>query len=233
RGDSTLVMTFRDQNGTYRRLASVSKDRGENWSIPVLTNMPDSRSKQSAGNLPDGTAYLVGNPVTDKPRIPLAVTLSEDAYWFNTAYALRKGGNDLQPLRYEGLFKREGYHYPKSMVWGDHLYVSYATNKEDVEYTRVPLSSLKIDTSVVNSISPELGKGINIRFDVNGVVSISLEDFHRGGVVHIFGMNGQLLSTRKINHEELEIDMKDFSSGTYLIDVQTEKGRKVKMVKSW
>ena len=28
------------------------------------------------------------------------------------------------------------------MIWKDHLYVGYATNKEDVELTRVPLASL-------------------------------------------------------------------------------------------
>ena len=33
-------------------------------------------------------------------------------------------------------------HYPKSIVWNGFLYVAYATNKEDVELTRVPLSSL-------------------------------------------------------------------------------------------
>jgi hypothetical protein len=28
------------------------------------------------------------------------------------------------------------------VLWRDHLYVGYATNKEDVELTRVPLASL-------------------------------------------------------------------------------------------
>ena len=50
------------------------------------------------------------------------------------------GPSDLQPLRFEGRYKRPGYHYPKSVIWKDHLYVGYATNKEDVELTRVPLS---------------------------------------------------------------------------------------------
>ena len=45
RDDDTLVMVFRDQNSTYYKLASVSGDRGETWTTPILTNMPDSRSK--------------------------------------------------------------------------------------------------------------------------------------------------------------------------------------------
>lgn len=140
--NSNIVMVFRDQFSSFKRLASVSTDNGENWSEPVLTNMPDSRSKQSAGNLPDGTAYLVGNPVSNKQRFPLAIALSKNGEVFTKAYLLRAGGSDLQPLRYEGKYKRAGYHYPKSMVAGNFLYVAYTSNKEDVEYTRIPLESL-------------------------------------------------------------------------------------------
>ena len=137
-----LAMVFRDQNSTFRKLASVSTDRGETWSLPVLTDMPDSRSKQCAGNLPDGSAYLVGNPVHNKTRIPLVLTLSRDGITFDRACLLRGGGDDLQELRYSGKYKRAGYHYPKSIIWNGYLYVSYATNKEDVEFTRVPVDSL-------------------------------------------------------------------------------------------
>jgi hypothetical protein len=142
RVDGAVVMIFRDQQSTYRKLASVSTDRGATWSTPVLTNMPDSRSKQSAGNLPDGTAFQVNNPSGNKSRIPLVLMLSSDGKIFNKAYLLRSGGADLQPLRYAGRFKRAGYSYPKSVLWNGYLYVSYATNKEDVELTRVPVRNL-------------------------------------------------------------------------------------------
>jgi len=144
RSDGAVVMVFRDQNGTYRRLASVSIDRGQNWSTAAATEMPDSRSKQSAGNLPDGTAFMVGNPVENKIRIPLVVALSRDGRVFDRAYVLRRGGNDLQARRYAGKSKTPGYSYPKAMVWQDYLYVSYSTNKEDVEYTKVPAASLTL-----------------------------------------------------------------------------------------
>lgn len=55
-------MVFRDQDSSFRQLASESTDRGVTWATPVLTAMPDSRAKQSAGNLPDGTAFLVNAP---------------------------------------------------------------------------------------------------------------------------------------------------------------------------
>lgn len=135
------VMVFRDQTSSFRQLAAESCDAGETWTTPVLTGMPDSRAKQSAGNLPDGSAFLVNAPRAGKLRVPLAITLSRDGRLFDRSYLLR-GSADLQPLRFEGQYKRPGYHYPKSVIWNDHLYVGYATNKEDVELTRVPLSSL-------------------------------------------------------------------------------------------
>lgn len=142
RADGAIVMVFRDQDGSYRKLASMSGDRGATWTTPVLTDMPDSRAKQSAGNLPDGTAFQVNNPVTTNRRSPLVVTLSRDGHYFDKAFALRLGGNDLQAQRYTGKAKTLGYSYPKSLVHDGFLYVGYSVNKEDVAYTRVPLASL-------------------------------------------------------------------------------------------
>ena len=141
--DGSIVMLFRDQASSFRKLAAISRDRGETWSTPVVTEMPDSRAKQSAGNLPDGTAYQVNCPSGSKTRFPLVIILSQDGKLFDKAYLLRSGGADLQPKRFEGKYKRIGYSYPKSVIWKDYLYIAYATNKEDVELTRVPLHSLR------------------------------------------------------------------------------------------
>ncbi len=145
--DGTLVMMFRDQFSSFCSMASFSDDSGETWSKPELTTMPDSRSKQSAGNLPDGTAYLVNNPVRSKVRMPLVITLSKNGKNFDKAFLLRKGEGDIQPLRYQGKYKRLGYHYPKSMVHEGFLYVSYSVNKEEVEFARVPIGSLEMNES--------------------------------------------------------------------------------------
>ncbi len=142
RKDGALVMVFRDQQSGFRVLASESKDCGTSWSRVEKTDMPDSRAKQSAGNLPDGTAYLVNNPSGSKDREPLTITLSSDGQLFDRAYLLRAGGENLEGLRYEGLYKRKGFSYPKSFVWKEHLYVAYGENKEDIVVTRVPLGSL-------------------------------------------------------------------------------------------
>ncbi|WP_205827989.1 exo-alpha-sialidase [Microbulbifer sp. SH-1] len=145
REDGALVMVFRDQQGSFRVLASLSWDNGETWSSAQPTNLPDSRAKQSAGNLPDGTAYLVNNPSGSKNREPLAITLSGDGEMFDQAFLLRAGGAQLADPRYDGLYKRRGFSYPKSFVWKNHLYVAYGENKEDIVVTRVPLASLQAD----------------------------------------------------------------------------------------
>lgn len=142
--DGDVVMTFRDQGGSSMfKLAAVSEDDGETWSESVVTNIPDSRTKQSAGNLPDGTAYLAGSLTGTKTRHPLVLVLSADGETFTEGVVLRDSA-DLQPLRYTGKSKNLGYSYQKSFVWGEHLYVSYGTNKEDVEYTRVPLGDISL-----------------------------------------------------------------------------------------
>jgi hypothetical protein len=140
-GGQCAVMVFRDQASSYRQLAGESCDGGEHWSTPVLTTMPDARAKQSAGNLPDGSAFLVNAPNADRVRMPLALTLSADGRMFDRSFLLR-GRDTLPPLRHPGRYKRPGYHYPKSVVWNGSLYVAYAVNKEDIAVTRVPLASL-------------------------------------------------------------------------------------------
>ena len=141
--DGSIVMLFRDQNSTFRKLASVSTDRGESWTNPALTNFPDGRTKQCAGNLPDGTSFMVSCPANGKRRWPLVLQLSQDGRAFDRAVLLRSGSvNDLPPKRYEGRYKTVGYSYPKAMVWQDKLYIGYSTNKEDVECTMIPLNLL-------------------------------------------------------------------------------------------
>lgn len=142
--DSTLIMTMRDQRSSHRIPAAQSHDRGETWSNACVTNIPDSRAKQCAGNLPDGTAYIVNNPIQEKkPRVPLVITLSNDGRSFNRAYLLRSGSSDdLSPQRYVGKYKTIGYSYPKAMLHDGYLYIAYSMNKEVVQYTRIKVSKL-------------------------------------------------------------------------------------------
>lgn len=137
-----IVMVFRDQSSSFKMLAAVSKDNGETWSPVERTNMPDSRAKQSAGNINNGTAYLINNPTGNKTRHPLVLTLSQDGNRFTSAFLIRYSSN-LPPMLYKGKYKRAGYSYPKSIVWNNKIIVSYAINKEDIAITQIDISQFK------------------------------------------------------------------------------------------
>lgn len=229
--DGTAVMIFRDQNSSFKKLASVSTDRGETWTKAVLTDMPDSRSKQSAGNLPDGTAFMVSNPVNNKLRIPLVVTLSKDGYLFNQAYVLRKGGDGIQDLRTEGKAKRSGYHYPKSYIWNDYLYVSYATNKEDVELTRVPVSNLKfVETGIIQA---QAFIDVVISVNTNRELYIKTTAENYKGTVKIYNLNGKLINSMKLLNGESRLDMSSYTKGIYIARISNNKGSTAKRFIVW
>lgn len=142
RADGGIVMVFRDQNGSYKKLAAVSADNGVTWTTPVQTNMPDSRCKQSAGNLPSGVAFQVSDPSGSKSRFPLVLSLSKDGKLFDKAFLLRAQSEFPSAVTYTGTAKSLGYSYPKSTVWNGYLYVGYSVNKEAINITRIPLTSL-------------------------------------------------------------------------------------------
>lgn len=146
--DGTIVMLFRDQSSSFYKLVSVSKDRGETWTKTTLTSFPDARTKQCAGNLPDGTSFIVSCPVPAKRRWPLVLHLSGDGKKFDKAILLRSGNpGDLPSRSYDGRYKTLGYSYPKAIVHKGKLYISYSTNKEDVECTIVTIAKPKTTTA--------------------------------------------------------------------------------------
>ena len=135
--DGRLVLLMRDQNSSFVKLVSYSNDEGASWSAPVKTNIPDSRSKQCAGTLPDGRSFWVVNPTGNKSRRTLALALSQDGYLFNQAYTLLSS-QDLPAQRTKGRYKTLGYNYPKAFVQGDNLWIGLSFNKEDVVLVRIP-----------------------------------------------------------------------------------------------
>ena len=136
RADGSIVMLFRDQASSFMKLAAESRDRGESWTRPYLTDLIDSRSKQCAGNLPDGRAFIVGNPATSKDRTTLAVSFSDDGVEFDKAVILRSP-DGLSKQRYKGKYKTLGYSYPKAVIHRVWLYVTYSENKEKAMVTRI------------------------------------------------------------------------------------------------
>ncbi|MBQ9463554.1 MAG: exo-alpha-sialidase [Bacteroidales bacterium] len=136
--DGSLVMLMRDQASSFLKLASVSNDGGKSWTPPAITCIPDSRSKQCAGNLPDGTCFMVWNPAESKSRKALAIAFSDDGVVFDRAYLIA-GPADLKPRRYDGKYKTLGYSYPKAFVDNDILWISLSENKENALLFRLQL----------------------------------------------------------------------------------------------
>lgn len=134
--DGNLVMFMRDQASSFVKLYSISKDRGESWSAPSLTNIPDSRSKQCTGVLPDGRTFWVGNPTGNKSRTELVMGVSRDGYLYEETYLLG-GPSELPAQRAEGKYKTLGYNYPKAFVEGSEVWIGFSVNKEDVSVLRL------------------------------------------------------------------------------------------------
>ena len=142
RPDGTIVMLFRDQSSSFRKLVSYSTDSGVSFTKPAITDYLDGRTKQCAGNLPDGRAFMVSCPSGSKERWPLVLQLSKDGRTFNETITLRTK-EEVPPQRYEGRYKTLGYSYPKAFCSGSKLYIGYSVNKEDVECTIVTLNQPK------------------------------------------------------------------------------------------
>ena len=69
----------------------------------------------------------------------LAISLARDGLNFDRMAVIRFGP---PPQRYIGKFKGSGYQYPHSVVVGEHLWLIYSVNKEDIEVARIPLAQL-------------------------------------------------------------------------------------------
>ena len=149
RRNGTIVMLFRtrSENANAWIYASTSSDNGQSWTLPMKTNFPDATSRISAGNLPDGTAFVINNPSHSLGsvykfigrRSPLCIALSYDQEIFIRAYVIHQ--EKTQP-RFEGNNKLPGWQYPAAIVWKNHLYIVYSINKEDAGVTRIGLSDL-------------------------------------------------------------------------------------------
>lgn len=136
--DGTLLMLLR--SGTGYLWYTTSTDDGETWTAPQATEFTDSVAKFHLGRLPDGRLYYVGNPSTRREyRTLLVLSLSEDGEDWTRSYILRD--EETAPV-FEGTYKDHGYQYPHSMILGNHLYVAYSINKEDVGVLRADLSQL-------------------------------------------------------------------------------------------
>ncbi len=138
--DGTLVRMYRSF-GEYPvyNYFQFSSDGGMSFSAAMKSNFPDASSRSAAGNLPDGTAYVVNNP--GKTRDPLVISLAKDGRNFNHHAVIAM---EASAMRYEGHAKLPGYQYPRTVFFDDNLYVMYSVNKEDICVSTIPLKALSL-----------------------------------------------------------------------------------------
>jgi hypothetical protein len=132
-----------ESSKSRRNYSAFSFDDGKTWTTPTRTSFPDACARSNAGRLPDGQVYVINNvlPLSTKKggRSLLGISLSRDGLTFDRMAVIRF----IAPAqRYEGKAKSKGYQYPHSVVVGEHLWVIYSVNKEDIEIAGIPLSRL-------------------------------------------------------------------------------------------
>jgi hypothetical protein len=144
--DGTRVRLFRDlgnkqrkREPSWRQYVQYSYDSGETWTPAVRTDFPDASARSAAGNLPDGTAYVINNPGSRGRRDPLVISLARDGLTFDRHAVVR---HKASPPRHQGRWKSSGFQYPHATIMGDDLFVIYSIGKEDMAVTRIPLESL-------------------------------------------------------------------------------------------
>ncbi len=119
-----------------RLAVAESRDDGETWSEPELTDFTDCGSKMQFGRLPDGRYFALSCPDPNVPtsclrRTPLVLAVSRDGNVFDRHFLL--GDEPDAPLRYPGAYKHGATATRTPMSVDDHLVVINSVGKEDIE----------------------------------------------------------------------------------------------------
>lgn len=139
RPDGAVVSTLRNYSGFLYSI--VSHDNGASWTGLGQTNYLDSTARTSAGNLPNGSAFIINNAMPKKfDRSLLTIGLSKGGSVFDQAWIVR---SETTAMRHQGRSKLNGWQYPHAVAWKGGLYVAYSINKEDVAVTKIPLHELR------------------------------------------------------------------------------------------
>ena len=136
--DGVIHMMLRSESDYLK--VTESRDNGETWSEPMVTDYTDCHCRFHFGRLPDGRYCGLSCPEPGSYRTPMILATSEDGVNFDTHYVL--GNEPNQAPRQVGIQKFGRYGYPAFHVMGDDLYAIYSISKEDIACMRVPLAEL-------------------------------------------------------------------------------------------
>ncbi|MEZ5275061.1 MAG: hypothetical protein R3F07_01620 [Opitutaceae bacterium] len=121
-------------------LAALSPDNGLTWT-KGRHPFPESAAKIWGQQTDDGRYALVySHSATNRNRFPLVVVTGDDGYAFDNLLTVH---TEVPPMRYRGVNKAVGPQYIRGIIPGngnppgDHLWVTYSGNKEDLWIARI------------------------------------------------------------------------------------------------
>jgi hypothetical protein len=128
---SRLVALFRDNGGSSRLFRAFSTDQGRTWSLPALTNYPNSTSKIYSLVTSQGDRLLIGNANPKLGRRELHLALSTDGLTFTRLARLDIPSPKPATLQ-----------YPHAIEHNGQLLITYSRGKNQSEVFRVSLADI-------------------------------------------------------------------------------------------
>jgi hypothetical protein len=141
RPDNVVVGLWKNQ------YAALSPDRGLSWTPIVMNKGLWTTGAKTWGQRTDDGRYVVvhNQSATRLNRFPMVAFTGDDGHRFDSLLCLQ---GEVPPRRFQGAHKGAGQHYFRGITEGngnppgDHLWVVYSMNKEDIWISRttVPLT---------------------------------------------------------------------------------------------
>ncbi|QDU31096.1 hypothetical protein ETAA8_62490 [Anatilimnocola aggregata] len=129
--EKKLVALFRDNGGSSRLFQAFSTDNGRSWSLPAISNFPNSTSKIFSLQTTTGQRVLVSNANPKVGRRELHLSVSTDGLTFR--HMARLGIPSPKPgtLQYPHVIEHDG-----------HLLIAFSRNKNQSELFKVSLADI-------------------------------------------------------------------------------------------
>lgn len=144
--DKSLNALFRDNGGSQRLYHAKSRDFGETWSTPKITNFPNSSSKIFSTETSRGYRVMVSNSHPKLGRRQLHLSISKDHKNF-TRLAVLDIPAPTAPTGFESIWKKFSYgiaslQYPHVIEHEGYLFIAFSRCKLQTEIFRVSLDDV-------------------------------------------------------------------------------------------
>lgn len=130
--DKSLLALIRDNGGSSRLYHSTSKDNGQTWSTPVISNFPNATSKFFSIRTSKGYRVLVSNANPKVGRRQLHLTVSKDGVLYTFMLLLDIPSERPSTLQYPHVMEHDG-----------EVYIAFSRNKAMIELLRIALRDLE------------------------------------------------------------------------------------------